>query len=177
MQLKQQLKSLSLISLALGLSFNAVAANYSAVNKESCVRMKHTKQPFILVLNNGDNLVQSINKCAADAKLLAASVSALGQVHNPTLAYFTNNPTDKPTLTTFDGYYELASLNGNITNNSNQYYTHVHAALADKNFQGITGHVDSAEVGLTVEVTIVPFSAPMERTVDPETGFGPIVTK
>lgn len=147
----------------------------SAVGKSSCVKLENTTKPFILVLNSGDDLLQSITQCARDAKLMGASINGLGQVHNPTLAYFTSNPNDKPTLTTFPGYYELASFTGNITNNANQYYTHAHAVLADKKFHGIAGHVNAAKVGLTVEITIIPLSAPVQRVVDPKTGFGPIV--
>ena len=110
-----------------------------------------------------------------DAKLTGASISGLGQVKNPTLAYFNSDPKAKPTLTTFPGFYELASLNGNVTVNGDDYYPHAHAVLADKQFHGIAGHVNNAKVGLTVEVTIVPFSGSVERTVDPTTGFGPIV--
>lgn len=145
-----------------------------AVNKSSCGKLANTTQAFILVLNSGDELLESITKCAKDAKLLGASVSGLGQVHNPTLAYFTSKPNDKPTLTTFSGYYELASLHGNITNNENQYYTHLHAVLADKKFHGIAGHVNKAKIGLTAEITIIPFTASIQRTVNPKTGFGPI---
>lgn len=78
-------------------------------------------------------------------------------------------------MITFPGYYELASIHGNITNNAGKYYTHAHAVLADKNFHGIAGYVNSAKVGLTVEITIVPLSANVPRTVDAKTGFGPIV--
>lgn len=147
----------------------------AAVNKTSCSKMANTTQPFILVLNSGDELIESITQCAKDAKLMGASVGGLGQLHNPTLAYFSSNPNDKPTLTTFSGYYELASLNGDITNNENKYYTHLHTTLADKKFRGIAGHVNTAKVGLTAEITIIPLSAPVQRTVDPKTGFGPIV--
>jgi len=167
-------KALSIALLSI--PFMAYAQeNPIVVNKGSCNKVVHTTQPFILVLNSGDNLLESITQCARDAKLTSASISGLGQLHNPTLAYFTSNPQDKPTLTTMKGYYELASLNGNITNNENQYYTHAHAVLADKKFHGIAGHVNDAEVGLTAEITIVPFAAPVQRTVDPKTGFGPIV--
>lgn len=177
MKLNYYTKPVVFVLLTLGISGNVVAAPYAAVDKKSCARMQNTKSPFILILSKGDDLFKSINQCAADAKLSAASVSGLGQVHNPTLAYFTSNPNDKPTLTTFPGFYELASLNGNITNNAGRYYTHIHAALADKKFRGIAGHVDAATVGLTVEITILPFSGSVERTVDAKTGFGPIVTK
>lgn len=146
-----------------------------AVNKSSCGKLAHTTQPFILVLNSGDELIASITQCAKEAKLMGASVSGLGQAHNPTLAYFSSNPDDKPSLTTFSGYYELASLNGNITNNANHYYTHIHAVLADQKFRGIAGHVNTTKIGLTAEITIIPFSASVLRTVDPKTGFGPIV--
>jgi predicted DNA-binding protein with PD1-like motif len=151
------------------------AISSAVVGKSSCGKLANTTQPFILVLNSGDGLLESITQCAKDAKLKGASISGLGQVHNPTLAYFTSNPDDKPTLTTFSGYYELASFNGNITNNANKYYTHAHAVLADKQFHGIAGHVNAAKVGLTAEITIKPFLAFVQRTVDPKTGFGPIV--
>ena len=148
----------------------------AAVDKHSCNLLIGSEKPFILVLNTDDELLQSISSCAKDAKLLGASISALGQLHNPTLAYFTSNPKDKPTLTNFAGYFELASLNGNIAKNENGYYTHAHAVLADPKFNGIAGHVDNSKVGLTVEVTITPLPSTLQRAVDPETGFGPIIT-
>ena len=171
------IKRFFLIAMPALMLLSSVAyANPSAVvNKASCGRMENTTQPFLLVLNKGDNLLESISQCAKDAKLLGASITGLGQVHNPTLAYFTSNPEDKPTLTTFAGYYELASLTGNVAHNGDHYYTHAHAALADKKFHGIAGHVNSANIGLIAEITIIPLSAPVERTVDPKTGFGPIV--
>lgn len=147
----------------------------AVVNIASCGKLANTKKPFILVLNSGDELIQGITQCAKNAKLIGASFNGLGQVHNPTLAYFTSNPNDKPTLTTLSGYYELASLTGNITNNSNQYYTHAHAVLADKQFHGMAGHVNNAKIGLTAEITVVPLSASAQRIVDPKTGFGPLV--
>ena len=93
------------------------------------------------------------------------------------LAYFSSNPKEKPTLTKLQGFFELASLNGNITNNNGQHYTHIHGTLADKKFNAIAGHFDSATAGLTVEVTITPFSGDVERAVDGDTGFGQIVTR
>lgn len=147
----------------------------AVVNIGSCSKMANTTRPFILVLNSGDNLLESISQCAKAAKLQGASISGLGQLHNPTLAYFTSNPNDKPKLKTFSGYYELASMNGNISANGKNYYTHAHVSLADKQFHGITGHVDKAKVGLTAEITIIPFSASVQRTVDAKTGFGPLI--
>ena len=102
-----------LLSSLLGLSIiHAYAAKpaLSSVNKSSCGKLAYTTHPFILVLNNNDNLISSITQCAKAAKLKGASISGLGQVHNPVLAYFSSDPNAKPTLTSFHGYYELASL-------------------------------------------------------------------
>lgn len=167
--------ALSLLTTAITTSAFASTTPSVVVNKSSCGQLSNKTQPFILVLDSGDDILKSISACAKAAKLTGASISGLGQVHNPTLAYFTSNPTDKPTLTTFPGYYELASINGNVSVNGDQYYTHAHAVLADKKFHGIAGHLDSAKAGLTVEITIVPFSGSVERTVDPKTGFGPLI--
>jgi predicted DNA-binding protein with PD1-like motif len=170
------MKKLAYISLISVLSTSlAFAGKGAAVDSHSCNTLKGTKTPFVLVLDSGESLIESMTRCAKDAGLQAASVSGLGQLHNPSLAYFTSNPTDKPTVSSFPGYYELASLNGNITNNNGQYYTHVHGVLADQNFHGIAGHINNADVGLTVEITIVPLALAVERTVDAKTGFGPIV--
>lgn len=169
-------KNISAAILLTSAITSSVFAAPAAVDKMHCAQVAKTTQSFILVLSSNDSIIDSITQCAKDAELTSASVSALGQVHNPELAYFSSNPNDKPTLTKFNGYYELASLNGNITNNNGKYYTHAHAVLADKKFHGIAGHVNSAKVGLTVEITITPFPANIDRVVNEKTGFGPIAT-
>ena len=146
----------------------------SAVNKNNCGTMVNTLQPFILVLDRRDDLIASISQCAKDARLLGASVTGIGQVQNPILAYFDRDPTMPPRLTRFRDVYELAAMNGNITNNANEYYTHLHVVLADMKFRTIAGHLNHAIVGMTVEVIITPFPAVVERSVDKKTGFGPI---
>lgn len=162
-------------ALAISKLFAAEITHSAAVNKFTCDTKANTTQPFILVLNSGDNLIESISQCAKSAKLLGASISGLGQVQNPTLAYFSSNPNDKPTLTTFPGFYELASLSGNIAKNNDTYFTHAHGVIADKKFHGIAGHINAAKVGMTVEVTIIPFTETLQRSVDKKTGFGPII--
>lgn len=76
------------------LTFSATvaAASPAAVSKASCNKLADTTQPFILVLNSNDDLIESISQCAKDAQLMAASVSGLGQLHNPVLAYFSSDP-------------------------------------------------------------------------------------
>ncbi|QDQ27408.1 DUF296 domain-containing protein [Chitinimonas arctica] len=153
----------------------AIATGTAAVNKSNCSQIADTTQAFVLVLDSGDALIESITQCAKDAKLPGAAISGLGQLHDPTLAYFSSDPAAKPVLTTFKGFYELASLTGNISNNDGDYYSHIHVVMGDKKFHAIAGHIAAAKTGMTIEVTIKPFSAGLQRVVDPNTGFGPIV--
>lgn len=168
--------SITLFSLMF-FGLNAFAANEASVNKEGCARMKGSERPFMLVLYRGDDLLQSITQCAADATLPAASITGLGQLQQPTLAYFSSNPQEKPTLKQFEGFYELVSLNGDITNNNGKYYTHVHVALGDHDFRAIAGHVNAAVVGMTAEITMIPLPFPVKRTLSGDSGFGLIDTK
>lgn len=158
---------------------NSVAAvhekNSASVDKLHCKMHMHATAPFVLILDRDDRLLESINQCVQDAKLMGASIAGLGQLQNPVLAYFTSNANEKPTFTKFNGIYELAGLHGNVTNNNGKYYTHLHGVLADKKFNGLAGHIKEATVGITAEITIIPLSASLERTVNPKTGFGPIV--
>ena len=57
-----------------------------------------------------------------------------------------------------------------------EYYTHIHAVLGEGTLQARAGHIKEATIGATAELTITPFSKPLERQVNPETGFGPIIT-
>ncbi|MDF3054258.1 MAG: hypothetical protein K0Q74_165 [Gammaproteobacteria bacterium] len=173
--LKKYLRIIVLISIAAALYFifggtSSAPTASAGVNKSSCGSLANTKLPFILVLDSGDSLIESINQCAKDAKLVGASISGLGQLQNPILA-----DAHRPTQTKFDGYYELASLNGNIASHEGNYYTHLHAVLGDDSFRSIAGHVNAATVGLTVEVTITPLTGSLNRAINPETGFGLIV--
>lgn len=161
--------------ILMGFVSMAHAENTAAVNKSSCNQVANTTKPFILVLDKGDDLLESITQCVKDAKLKSAAFGGIGQVHEPVLAYFTSNPNDKPTLKKFSGYYELASIKGDVTLNGDQYYSHAHVVLADKNFNGIAGHLAKSKVGLTAEITVIPLPEVVERTVDQKTGFGPIV--
>ncbi len=172
-----KLKQTIMIVIGTGLAFNAMATNYAAVDKNSCGKMLNNKKPFILILKRGDNLHASINQCAEDAHLQGASIQGLGQLDSPTLAHYPSDPHEKPTLAVFNGIYELISLNGNIAHHGNEYFTHLHAVLGDEHFGGLAGHIKESTVGVTAEITIIPFLKSLERQVDPETGFGPILTE
>jgi predicted DNA-binding protein with PD1-like motif len=170
---KSSLKVITLFLLG-PVALTANAAKYIAVDQNSCGERINSQKPFVLILKTGENLHEGIKKCARDAKLIGASIQGLGQFVNPVFAYY--GPNANANIISLQGTYELISLNGNIAKSGGEYYNHIHAVLGDANLQATAGHIKEAIIGATAELTITPFSKSLERDVNPETGFGPIVT-
>lgn len=170
---KNTLKLMTMLVLSHA-ALTAFAAKYIAVSQNSCIERINSQEPFVLILKTGDNLHEGIKKCARDAKLIGASIQGLGQFTNPVFAYYGANA--KSHVIPLEGTYEVISLNGNIAMSQGGYYTHIHAVLGDNTLQASAGHIKEAIIGATAELTITPFSKPLERQVDQETGFGLIMT-
>lgn len=167
-------KLLAVLFLGSG-SLIAQARDYIAVDQHDCTKRLNNNEPFILILKTGENLHEGIKKCAHDAGLIGASIQGLGQLVDPVFAYY--GPNAKPHIISRKGTYELISLNGNIAKSNDEYYTHIHATLGNKTLEATAGHIKEAKIGATAELVITPFSKPLVRKVDPETGFGPIITR
>lgn len=170
---KKIIKSIFILFTLLG-ALKGFAADYIAVDKDSCGKMRDSTERFVLVLKTGEKLQEGIIKCATDAHLIGASVQGIGQFLNPTFAYY--GPNEKPKIITLEGIYEVISLNGNISLSDKNYYTHIHAVLGNNNLEARAGHIKESTIGATAELVISPFSKPLVRDVNSETGFGPIVT-
>ena len=169
---KKIMKSTFMLLTLLG-TLKGFAADYIAVDQNSCGRMKNSAESFVLVLKTGEKLQEGIIKCATD-ELVGASIHGIGQFLNPTFAYY--GPNEKPQIITLDGIYEVISLNGNISLSNTHYYTHIHAVLGNNKLEARAGHIKESTIGATAELIITPFSKPLVRDVNSDTGFGPIVT-
>lgn len=170
---KITLACIGLLSIVLS-PVTGFALNTIAVDKDSCSKMTNSKEPFVLVLKTGEKLHESIKKCAEDAQLVGASIQGIGQFLNPEFAYY--GPNKQPHVISLSGTHEVISLNGNISLSDGTYYTHIHAVLGNDALEAHAGHIKEATIAATAELVITPLSRPLERNVDRETGFGPIVT-
>lgn len=166
--------SLLLLLLNVTVSFAAT----SAVNSHSCQKMIGTTQPFILVLQRGENFFAALIQCANDAKLKGASLTGLGTLVNPSLAYYYVQSKAYEEKV-FPGTFELISLNGTISERefNKKRAAHIHAALANVQFQVIGGHLMRAVVAGTAEITIIPFPNQLVKKIDDETALEIITTE
>jgi predicted DNA-binding protein with PD1-like motif len=172
---KKHLKLMTILVSAFAATNAMAAGKYIAVDQYSCGERANSPEPFMLILKTGESLHDGIKKCARDAKLIGASIQGLGQFVDPTFAYY--GPNAQPRIIPLKGVFELISLNGNVAISNGEYYTHIHTTLGNEALEAKAGHIKDTTIGVTAELTITPFSKPLERQVDPETGFGPIITE
>ncbi len=133
----------------------------SAVSVSSCSK-HNAEKPFMLVLEKGEKLVESLVACAEKTQIKSASFFGIGALKNTELGFFDIN--QKAYLyKTFPKMYELISLTGNIIKHDEQYIVHAHVAIGDSDYKVTAGHLKEAEVALTAEISIIPFHAPISR--------------
>ena len=133
-------------------------------------RVAHADKPFILSLAMGEDLFESILRCANDANLPSAMISGLGTLDDVTVAYYNLNTKAYQTKC-FHGMFELVSLNGNISFVEGKRFLHLHAALGTEDYQVIGGHLMSATVGPAAEISVLPLSGPIQREYDARIGL------
>lgn len=142
----------------------------SIVSTQNCSELAGTKDPFILMLKQGQNLFEAILDCAKTMGLTSASLQGLGALDDVTVAYYNLNTKQYQTKL-FTGMYELISLHGNISMVEEQPFLHIHGALGQEDYSVVGGHFMEATVGPTAEITVIPFASPIHRKFNEETGL------
>jgi len=131
---------------------------------------------FVVALQTGDRLIESITRFAADEGLAASEFTAIGALASARLAYFdwaSKGYTDIPV----EEQVEIASLNGRITRpegGQGDPHLHVHCVLSRADGSAIAGHLMEAEVRPTAEVIVADSGAELHRRTDPESGLAVI---
>ncbi len=142
----------------------------SALDSHSCSQCKDPVDPFILVLHQGENVLESLLASANTMNIQSASLSGLGAFKDPNIAYYRLS-TQQYECKTFPGIFELMSFNGNLTQIDGKLSAHVHVTLGDDDHHVIGGHLMGAIVGVTVEITVVPFKNAIHRKMDAGLGL------
>lgn len=129
-----------------------------------------SNSPYILSLQEGDNLFQAILQFVEAANLKSAVLSGLGALSNITMGYF-HRDTQQHSKRLFSGTYELVSLTGNVTFANEDRFLHIHAAIGDDQFNVFGGHIIDAFASASIEIAITPLTYPVFRIVHPELGI------
>jgi hypothetical protein len=140
---------------------------YNVFTTHHCKTLRRRRpRPFILVLVDGEPLIDSIQQCMHDARLKSAVISGtVGTLEKVTISYYDRDEKKKYLDRYFKGPFELLTLNGNVTwiNNHVNPRVHVHTTLGQRNYSLIGGHLKKATVAMSTEILITPFSTQFIR--------------
>lgn len=130
-----------------------------------------TADPGILVLlDRGDTLPDALADAVRQAGISCAWIRGIGALSDVELGYF-DIGTRQYQRRTFEGSFELVSLQGDLAWSDNAPILHLHAAIAGPDLQLMGGHLFGATVSVTGEVLILPLDARIERTADAWSGL------
>ena len=132
------------------------------------------KDKFYLLLDKGDEIIASLTALCEKEQLRAASFEGIGGCDHVEVGIF--DPDKKSYVTHVqDGLLELVSLNGNVTRYEDRPYIHAHAVFAYHDeamrAQTLSGHLLSAQIGLTAEIAVTPVDLPITRKYVDELGI------
>ena len=134
------------------------------------MQSKRITDGFVVKLNRGEQLVDSLIKFARQEKVDSGSVTGIGAVTNVTLGYF-DREQKKYLEKRFEEVYELVSLVGSIATINYQPILHLHIIISDRNYKVYAGHLLSAEVAVTGEIFVRAYPEPLLRKKDPQFGL------
>lgn len=125
---------------------------------------------IIARIDMGEDLLEKMKRIAMLEDVKLASVSALGTfsymnvgVYDLEKKQFMGND--------FEGMFEIVSLTGTINTMNGEYYSHIHAAAADKDGNVFGGHLSKGIIGATCEMVITVIDGTVDRVKDEKTGL------
>lgn len=125
---------------------------------------------YVLVLDKGEELMESLTKFAQETKTPSAWLEGLGAALEAELGYY-DLENKNYIWKTAAGPLEITGLHGNIVQTDGQPRLHIHATLAGRDYQAVGGHVKRLTAGGTVEVLARPLDTRLTRRRDEPTGL------
>lgn len=125
---------------------------------------------FLIRLDKGDDLVEKLNEFACAEKVTSGQISGIGALEDVELGFYDLSKKEYQKKT-FEGDFELLSLEGNLTHLEGKPFFHMHVALSDQDFRAFGGHLYHAKVAVTCELNFRAFDELVERRLDPEIGL------
>ena len=108
---------------------------------------------ILLVLEKGDEILQSIYTVINEANIKFGWINGIGAAENITLGAYPLKLKDY-IKKEFKGEFELTSLMGNISTKSGNPFVHIHANISDEECNAFAGHLFTATVSVTCELIL-----------------------
>ena len=134
--------------------------------------MKHKEIScvYVLLLHEGERLIESVTKFCSEKSIAAATFNAIGAIKEVELGFY-NLPTKSYTWKKAEAELEIDNVTGNVAVLDGELVVHAHATVSDSEMHAFGGHLKEATVGASCEVFLQPLQGKLERKYDDKTGL------
>ncbi len=123
-----------------------------------------------LRLERGEDIPSALASFVAKHGIKSGVLIGLGAAETIVLGYF-HLQSRKYRQRTFAGDYEIASIVGNVAWDGKVPVCHLHAVISGPQMNAYAGHLFSARVAATCEVSLFPGRRKLQRRIDSLTGL------
>jgi predicted DNA-binding protein with PD1-like motif len=132
--------------------------------------VKNMGENFYIRIDRGEEIVTFLQEFCETHDVRSGLISGLGSVTKAELGLY--DLEKKEFLKKeFEGIFEIASMNGNISRMDGKPYLHIHAVLSDAGCRTYGGHFAMGVVGATCEIVVTPFEYKADRQFSEEIGL------
>lgn len=125
---------------------------------------------YYVRIDRGEEIISQLKKFCEQEKITLAEVKALGAIDDFSVGLF-DVETKEYHVNHFAFPAEIVSLWGTVTTKDGEFYAHIHMSAGDKEGRVFGGHLNSARVSATCEMTAEISDGIIERKFSEEVGL------
>jgi len=131
------------------------------------------KDIIVVRLDKGEEIISSIKELCKKKSITAGTISGLGAADFVVIGLY-NVKEMAYYSTTYEDYFEITSLTGNISVKDDEPYLHINGTFANIDSICIGGRVNEARISSTCEIVIQRIDGVIGRSLDENTGLNVI---
>lgn len=134
------------------------------------MRSKKAGGTFVIRLDRGEEIIGSLTDFCTENGIKNAHFSAIGAVDRLSCGYY-SLAQRQYNFRSYEEMLEVIALTGNVFLKEDRPFIHTHGVFSNQENQAFGGHVESARVGLVLEVILTQLPSALEREYDKATGL------
>ncbi len=125
---------------------------------------------YVMRIDKGEEIVETLKNFCRKKHIKAGWIKGIGAVNDVTIGLFETKSKNYLSKR-LKGDFEITSLVGNISYMAGNPYLHLHINIAGSDYIVHGGHLDSAVVSATCEITIKTIEGEIGRQFDETIGL------
>ena len=134
------------------------------------MEFKRFENDYVVRLNKGDNVIESLKKLCKEENIKLAEITGLGASDKVEIGVFNINTKEYKTKV-FEGMFEITSLVGNATRKDGEVYLHIHINFGDAEGNVYGGHLVDSKISATSEIIVRKINGEVGRKLSEEIGL------